>query len=115
MLRLLPRLVAPLPCETCSGVAFCGRACREAGQAYHRHECRHLGLLLGSGMSVLCHLALRAVTQRGLAFFRALAGLGLLDGPRQARAGLGDSAATLADEQRRYLKVECATCRAGRG
>jgi hypothetical protein len=83
---VLSRLVAPMPCEMCSGVAFCGRPCREAA-GYHRYECRHMGLLLGSGMSVLCHLALRAVTQRGLAFFRAL------------------QAGQLGEEQSKYTKV----------
>lgn len=96
----LCRLVAPVPCEACSGVAFCGRACREAA-GYHRFECRHMGLLLGSGMSVLCHLALRAVTQRNLDFFRALQPV--LLGPTK------DPTTTdtkhLTQEQQKYIKV----------
>lgn len=99
-LHCFGRLVAPVPCETCSGVAFCGRACRDAAEPYHRHECRHLGLLLGSGMSVLCHLALRAVTQRGLASLQGLRAH--LSRPAGAKA---DAEAALTDDQRRFLRV----------
>ncbi|KAE8737225.1 hypothetical protein FOCC_FOCC017313, partial [Frankliniella occidentalis] len=99
-LHCFGRLVAPVPCETCSGVAFCGRACRDAAEPYHRHECRHLGLLLGSGMSVLCHLALRAVTQRGLASLQGLRAH--LSRPAGAKA---DDEAALTDDQQRFLRV----------
>ncbi|KAK3916056.1 SET and MYND domain-containing protein 4 [Frankliniella fusca] len=102
-LHCFGRLLAPVACATCSGVAFCGRACLSAAEPYHRHECRHLGLLLGSGMSVLCHLALRAVTQRGLAFLRGLRGhLPPESGPDAAPA---PAPAALSDEQRRFLSV----------
>ncbi|XP_034230717.1 uncharacterized protein LOC117639272 [Thrips palmi] len=98
-LHCFGRLLAPVACETCSGVAFCGHACLQAAKAYHGYECRHLGLLLGSGMSVLCHLALRAVTQRGLAFFRGL---------REHLAGHATKPKKQADlsaEQQKYLKM----------
>jgi len=37
--------------------------------SYHRYECHYIDLLVGSGMSILCHLALRIVTQSGLQHF----------------------------------------------
>ncbi|XP_046145989.1 SET and MYND domain-containing protein 4-like isoform X1 [Osmia bicornis bicornis] len=60
------RFVAPVGCPNCSGVAFCGRKCRDAAMStYHKYECKILALLIGSGMSVLSMLALRMVTQNG--------------------------------------------------
>ncbi|XP_047003321.1 SET and MYND domain-containing protein 4-like isoform X1 [Schistocerca americana] len=66
------RLETAVGCPTCSGVAFCSSECRDkALTTYHQHECRYLGLMLGSGMSILCMLALRIITQEpeGLHFF----------------------------------------------
>ncbi|XP_044759990.1 SET and MYND domain-containing protein 4 [Coccinella septempunctata] len=61
------RLVAPIGCPVCSNVAFCSLTCRnEALETYHKYECKILELLLGSGVSVLCHLALRMITQKKL-------------------------------------------------
>ncbi|KAJ8922977.1 hypothetical protein NQ315_001525 [Exocentrus adspersus] len=58
------RLVAPIGCPDCSNVAFCTLACQEAAlSTYHRYECKFLDLLIGSGMSILSHTALRMVTQ----------------------------------------------------
>jgi len=37
--------------------------------SYHRYECHYMDLLVGSGMSILCHLALRIITQSGLQHF----------------------------------------------
>ncbi|XP_053690963.1 SET and MYND domain-containing protein 4 [Sabethes cyaneus] len=60
------RLVAPMACPECCGVAFCSPECRDrACSGYHRFECHYLDLMIGSGMSILCHLALRLVTQAG--------------------------------------------------
>uniref|UniRef100_A0A182N656 SET domain-containing protein n=1 Tax=Anopheles dirus TaxID=7168 RepID=A0A182N656_9DIPT len=60
------RLVAPVACPDCCGVAFCSVACRDKACAtYHRYECQYLDLMIGSGMSILCHVALRMVTQAG--------------------------------------------------
>ncbi|XP_060822730.1 SET and MYND domain-containing protein 4-like isoform X2 [Bombus pascuorum] len=62
------RFVAPIGCPDCSSVAFCGRECRDVAMAsYHKYECKVLALLIGSGMSVLSMLALRMITQSGLA------------------------------------------------
>lgn len=64
------RLLAPVGCSECSGVAFCSINCKdEAMGSYHRYECRYMDLLVGSGMSILCHLALRIITQSGLQHF----------------------------------------------
>lgn len=61
------RLVAPVGCHICSNVAFCTVSCRdEALNTYHKYECKIMELLLGSGVSVLCHLALRMITQKEL-------------------------------------------------
>ncbi|XP_049884913.1 SET and MYND domain-containing protein 4 [Pectinophora gossypiella] len=58
---------APVWCPACSAVAFCGLSCREAALgSYHPHECSFLDLFIGSGMSILSHIALRMVTQAGL-------------------------------------------------
>lgn len=58
------RLVAPIGCSNCSGVAFCSISCKEkACGSYHQYECRYLDLLVGSGMSILCHTTLRIITQ----------------------------------------------------
>ncbi|XP_026741665.1 SET and MYND domain-containing protein 4 [Trichoplusia ni] len=58
---------APVWCPKCSGVAFCGIQCRDAAvSTYHAYECPFLDLFIGSGMSVLSHIAIRMVTQAGL-------------------------------------------------
>ncbi|CAH0703095.1 unnamed protein product [Spodoptera exigua] len=58
---------APVWCPKCSGVAFCSIACRDAAvTTYHSFECQFLDLFIGSGMSILSHIALRMVTQAGL-------------------------------------------------
>ncbi|XP_013162421.1 PREDICTED: SET and MYND domain-containing protein 4-like [Papilio xuthus] len=59
--------VAPVGCPKCSGVAFCSVQCKDiAISTYHPYECPFMGLFIGSGMSVLSHIALRMVTQVGL-------------------------------------------------
>lgn len=61
------RLEAPLGCYDCSSVAFCGVTCRDkALSTYHKHECHFVDLLIGSGMSILAHVALRMITQKPL-------------------------------------------------
>ncbi|XP_058448235.1 SET and MYND domain-containing protein 4 [Malaya genurostris] len=60
------RLIAPMPCPECCGVAFCSPECRDrACSGYHRFECHYLDLMIGSGMSILCHVALRLIAQAG--------------------------------------------------
>ncbi|KAL1116804.1 hypothetical protein AAG570_005274 [Ranatra chinensis] len=63
-LHCFNRLKSAIPCPKCSGVAFCSVNCQEcAWQSYHKWECPYTELQIGSGMSVLCYLALRIVTQ----------------------------------------------------
>ncbi|CAK1555037.1 unnamed protein product [Leptosia nina] len=58
---------APIWCPNCSAVGFCSVKCRDvAVTTYHSHECKFLDLFIGSGMSVLSHIALRMITQAGL-------------------------------------------------
>ncbi|CAG4941880.1 unnamed protein product [Colias eurytheme] len=58
---------APIWCPKCSGITFCSVECRDTAVAtYHTHECQFLDLFIGSGMSILSHIALRMVTQAGL-------------------------------------------------
>uniref|UniRef100_A0A6P7EYN5 SET and MYND domain-containing protein 4-like n=1 Tax=Diabrotica virgifera virgifera TaxID=50390 RepID=A0A6P7EYN5_DIAVI len=65
--RKKERLQAPIGCSDCSNVAFCKPACRDAAlSSYHSYECKYLDLLIGSGMSILAHTALRMVTQQKL-------------------------------------------------
>lgn len=64
-------LVAPVACKRCAGLAFCGDACAQAAATYHDIECRLSDVLLASGMSILCRIALRLATQApggGVAF-----------------------------------------------
>nr|XP_023024792.1 SET and MYND domain-containing protein DDB_G0273589-like isoform X1 [Leptinotarsa decemlineata] len=61
------RLKAPVGCPDCANVAFCSMACRnKAVCSYHKYECKFLDLLIGSGMSILSHTALRMITQNEL-------------------------------------------------
>ncbi|CAH1125912.1 unnamed protein product [Ceutorhynchus assimilis] len=60
-------LKSPFGCYDCASVAFCSVECRDkALSTYHRFECKYLDLLIGSGMSILGHTALRMITQNGL-------------------------------------------------
>lgn len=61
------RLVAPVGCPNCISLAFCSTQCRDkALETYHNFECKILDMLIGSGMSILCHISLRMITQHGL-------------------------------------------------
>ncbi|KAM3956896.1 SET and MYND domain containing, class 4, member 2 [Aphomia sociella] len=58
---------APVWCPKCSGIVFCSAQCRDTSvSTYHKYECQFLDLFIGSGMSVLSHIALRMITQAGL-------------------------------------------------
>lgn len=62
---------APLPCNTCAKVMFCSLACREiAMSTYHRYECKLVDLFLSSGMSIICFLAYRTISQKSVSWFR---------------------------------------------
>lgn len=59
--------MAPVGCPDCVALAFCSIECRDkAITSYHKFECKILDMLIGSGMSILCHIALRMITQEGL-------------------------------------------------
>lgn len=65
-LECFTKLVSPIPCPDCAGVAFCTPECKDkACSTYHKYECKFINLMVGSGMSVLCHIALRVITQAG--------------------------------------------------
>ncbi|XP_046669354.1 SET and MYND domain-containing protein 4-like [Homalodisca vitripennis] len=64
------RLRSAVPCMECAGLAFCSPACRDAALSYHRYECRYVDLLIGSGMSILCHIALRTITQQEYSYWQ---------------------------------------------
>ena len=52
-------------------VMFCSMKCRTAAlSTYHKYECKLVDLFLSSGMSIICFLALRTVTQKPLQWFR---------------------------------------------
>lgn len=58
------RLRTPVPCLHCAGIAFCSAQCMgEACESYHRFECQFMDMFIGSGMSILCFIALRIFTQ----------------------------------------------------
>ncbi|CAG9811410.1 unnamed protein product [Chironomus riparius] len=60
------RLIAPIGCTSCASIAFCSVECRDAAlSTYHKFECKYLDLLIGSGMSILCHIALRIIMKQG--------------------------------------------------
>ncbi|XP_071450764.1 SET and MYND domain-containing protein 4-like [Hetaerina americana] len=113
-------LLAPLPCPTCSTVAFCSAACREtAVSTHHATECPALALIWDSGVSLTCHLALRLISQRDIHFLRDLRPH--IEAAKQAVAGaVGKSfpgeggspaeekifwASELTPSQREYLSV----------
>lgn len=58
------RLRVPVACPRCSAVLFCGAECRDvAERTHHGVECGVLPLLWGSGASITCLMALRAISQ----------------------------------------------------
>ncbi|ODN03685.1 SET and MYND domain-containing protein 4 [Orchesella cincta] len=68
----LIRFKVPIPCETCTHVAFCSRACRKEAEAYHQYECKIMALLMGSGISANASLAFRIITQWPLEKFKEI-------------------------------------------
>ncbi|CAB4058311.1 unnamed protein product [Lepeophtheirus salmonis] len=60
----------PLPCPDCTKVMFCSMRCRkEALSSYHRYECKVVDFLIASGMSIVCFMAYRTISQKPLDFF----------------------------------------------
>lgn len=51
-------------CSQCAGIAFCSTTCqKEAATTYHRFDCKFMDMMIGSGMSILCFIALRLIVQ----------------------------------------------------
>uniref|UniRef100_A0A1B6DV01 Uncharacterized protein n=1 Tax=Clastoptera arizonana TaxID=38151 RepID=A0A1B6DV01_9HEMI len=64
------RLRSAYACKDCGGIAFCSIECQDiACKTYHAFECKFMDILIGSGMSILCHIALRTVTQQKLNYW----------------------------------------------
>lgn len=64
------RTMAPVCCPNCRDAVFCGERCRDSAiHHYHRNECRILKTLNASGLSVICGLALRILSQKSVAYF----------------------------------------------
>ena len=62
------RTMAPLGCGQCQEVVFCGEKCRDAA-TYHQNECRILKNLNASGLSIICYLAMRILSQKNVQYF----------------------------------------------
>lgn len=63
-------LEAPVPCPNCSRVAFCSLNCQKQALAtHHKIECPILQVMWDSGASIICLMALRILSQRGLKYF----------------------------------------------
>ncbi|KAK7867520.1 hypothetical protein R5R35_009420 [Gryllus longicercus] len=56
-------LLAPVACGACAGLAYCSDACARAAAPAHAVECPLADVLLASGMSILCRVALRLAAQ----------------------------------------------------
>lgn len=64
------RVIAPLCCPNCQEALFCGESCRDkALKTYHKVECKILPTLNGSGLSIICFLALRILSQKSVKYF----------------------------------------------
>lgn len=64
------RTFAPLCCANCQDALFCGEPCRDAAMKhYHKTECKLLQTLNASGLSIICFLALRMLSQKSVGYF----------------------------------------------
>jgi len=61
---------SPIPCDTCSGVVYCSKECRQnADDTYHKYECLYTDILYQAHLGAW-HLAFRALTSRPWAYFK---------------------------------------------
>lgn len=61
----------PIACPTCADVIFCSEICHnKACSSFHRFECGIMQHLWNSGVSVTCQMALRAISQHSLQYFK---------------------------------------------
>ncbi|CAL8135307.1 unnamed protein product [Orchesella dallaii] len=57
-------LEAPIVCKSCIHVSYCSTECQDvAWKTHHQYECKILGALKHAGISVICYMALRILTQ----------------------------------------------------
>ncbi|ODN03065.1 SET and MYND domain-containing protein 4 [Orchesella cincta] len=57
-------LKAPIACKSCIYVSYCSTKCQKlAWKTHHQYECSILGALKHAGISVICFMALRILTQ----------------------------------------------------
>uniref|UniRef100_A0A8D8RD30 SET and MYND domain-containing protein 4 n=1 Tax=Cacopsylla melanoneura TaxID=428564 RepID=A0A8D8RD30_9HEMI len=65
--------LTPYPCKTCSRIIFCSRKCDQAAQnSHHAIECSLIPFIWKSGLSVICYLSLRMISQSREDFFRKI-------------------------------------------
>ena len=62
-------LQTPLPCTTCTRALYCGLACRDTAWKQHRFACKLTDYFDSAGLSVICHLAYKLVSQHPPAWF----------------------------------------------
>lgn len=66
------RTFAPLCCPNCQDALFCGEKCRDSAlNNYHANECKILKTLNASGLSIICFLAMRILSQKSCEYFEA--------------------------------------------
>ncbi|KAI5731580.1 hypothetical protein M8J77_012647 [Diaphorina citri] len=63
--------LTPFPCKKCSRVIFCSWQCEQAAQSsHHAVECSLIPFIWKSGLSVICYISLRMMSQTKEDFFR---------------------------------------------
>lgn len=67
----LKALTVVIPCQACSGVAFCSVLCRDSAQ-FHSYECSFNDVMIGFGCSQIARLALRIMTKNTFDYFLQL-------------------------------------------
>lgn len=64
IISIFNRIEVAYACPNCAGIAFCSIDCqKQACSTYHAYECKFMDMMIGSGMSILCFIALRMITQ----------------------------------------------------
>ena len=64
------RLTSVVPCQDCSGVAYCSVGCRDkANASFHKYECKVIEVMAGFGCSQVARLAYRMIAQKPLKHF----------------------------------------------
>ncbi|XP_044741757.1 SET and MYND domain-containing protein DDB_G0284059 [Chrysoperla carnea] len=66
------KLQAPIACDSCANVIFCSELCKTKSKIYHNHECGITQSIWDSGISIICLMALRFITERNQEYFQEL-------------------------------------------